>query len=196
MDTEMDTLIECFNNMSIDPPEPTTLVRSTNDHCDFTGPSPPRIIQPFLWNIKNQTNKNDPSESASSVQDLPTLVPSGTNPECCYPVELHVGLNELCETLEWAFQEVNLAPTRNGTNYQWDVRTDPTKVALETIIDVQIFSNEEGALTVCFDKWYGMDNWRAYMLIDRIATLSGLGMIHKNPWKIPDDDNFPGILQY
>ena len=184
------------NLMDISNPPPcTTLVRSTNhsDHYDFTSPPIPRVIQPFLWNIKNQTIKNDPSESASlSLQNLPPLVPPGTNPECCYPVELHVGVNELCETLEWAFQEVNLVPTRNGTNYQWDVRTEPTKVALEIIIDVQIFSNKEGALTVCFNKWYGMDNWRAYMIIERIATLSGLGMIHVNPWKIPDD-NFPGI---
>jgi len=176
------------------PPPRTILVRSTNhnDNYDFTSPPIPRVIQPFLWNNPIPFLKSESTKTPSSEE--PPLVPKNTTPESCYPVQLHVGLNELCETLEWAFREVKLVPTRNGTKYQWDVRTGSTDIILETIIDVQIFSNEEGALTVCFNKWYGNDNWRACMLIEQMASLSGLGMIHKNPWKIPDNDDFPGIL--
>lgn len=174
------------------PPPLTKLVRSTNRNEELTtGPPIPRVIKPFLWDVHERIAKVE-TERCSPNPETPLLVPKGTNPGYCYPVHLHITAREISETLENVFQTVGLVSTRNGTKYQWDVRTDLLDRGMETIIDVQLFSNEKGALTVCFNKWYGNDNWRADDLIERMAYLSGLGMIHRNKWN--PTDAFPGIL--
>jgi hypothetical protein len=136
------------------------------------------------------------AKSPTSPEPLTApLPPKGILPDSSYPVHAHVALRELCQDLQYAFSDVELIWTRQGNLFRWDVRTtDEDKTKMETSIDVQVFSNEEGRLCVHFQVHYG-DNWYAHDLIDQISIKLPVDMSESiNPWKKGFDEQLGGYL--
>jgi hypothetical protein len=175
-------------------PLPAKMVRSTNkiDLCktnkDNGAIQPPK---PLAWSTPEKPEYMSIfAKSPTSPEPLTApLPPKGILPDSSYPVHAHVALRELCQDLQYAFSDLELLWTRQGNLFRWDVRTtDEDK--METSIDVQVFSNEEGRLCVHFQLYYG-DNWYAHDLIDQISMKLPVDMSESiNPWKKGFDATF------
>ena len=136
-----------------------------------------QYIHPLLWS----------TEPIVKYPDVLPRLPENLKDKC-YTAHSHFNEAKLAACLESAFNDTGLSYTREDAVYRWDVRLPSSYSRLVIIIEVRIFREESGELTVYFNKHYGYDSMIAYDLIDRIARNALDIVVSNNPLRKVHDD--------
>jgi len=161
-------------------PERPKLIRQVYKEDSDTLPEQPSP-KPLVWSSQINPEYVWQHPTADAPEEIVPCIPERIRPNSFYPVLHHISLPELVQSLHNSFDSIGLLWFRQGNKYRWDVRTHDTFLGIG--IDVQIFKNDE-QLCVYFQKHYGEDNWRADILIDKIASNTPVNMTNSiNPWK-------------
>ena len=158
-------------------PRPKMVRQICDQKVDRSKNQEPRIIQPLLW-------AQEPIVKNSIL--IPT-VPEELKTNCITATG-HFNEAKLAVCLEQAFTDLGLSYTREEDVYRWDVRLPGITARLDTILEIRVFYEETGALTVYFNKHFGYDSMIAYELFDQIARNSYLDIVGStNPITKVDD---------
>ena len=170
--------IEWLESPRIPPPVPLRRSVADSEQTQTISETEPRYVQRLLWE----------REAYVKNPEILPLLPENLAHKC-YTAHGHFNEANLALCLERAFKDIGLGYTRQGDVYRWDVRLPGEISRLDTIMDIRLFREKGGTLTVYFHHYFGYDGMISYNLFDQIARNANLDIVvSMNPLtKVYDD---------